>query len=83
MSVGKETYELKSALADVINENHYNKQAKKEFLQTITKKNDIRLPLKSDSVMVNQKGQVFLKLKKERKPPDNQKSQAKLIAYDL
>ena len=33
--------------------------------------------------MVNQKGQVFLKLKKERKLSDNQKSQAKLIAYDL
>ena len=54
--MGKETNELKSALADLINENHYNKQTKKGFLKTITKQNDLKLPIKQDSVVVNKKG---------------------------
>ena len=56
VSVGKETNELKSALADLINENHYNKHAKRGFLKTITKQNDLKLPIKSESVVVNKKG---------------------------
>ena len=71
---------MRSALFDVLNENNYDKQSKKGFLKSITKQNDIKLPLKTDSVMINKKGQVYLKPKTD--VIGNQRKN-KLVTYNM
>ena len=48
-------------MADVLYENNYNKYMNSNFLKSITKQNDIKMPVTSKSVKINRKGQVFVK----------------------
>ena len=43
--VGREMSDLKTAISDVLNENHYDKHKKKDFLNAMAKNNDIELPV--------------------------------------
>ena len=61
--------------------NNYDKHKKKDFLKTMTKQNHIRLPISSDNVKVNKKGNVFVKQKK--KGTVHMKSRGEYVPYDL
>ena len=79
--VGRETSELKGAISDMLNANNYDKCKKKEFLKTLTKANQIKLPIGPEKVKMNSKGQVFVKQLK--KGTVNQKSRGEYVPYDL